>query len=117
MFPESIQSYIQATSPEQEKILKQTYDLMLPLLPDSQVKLSYGMPTFWQKRNIIHFATQKKHLGIYPGPTVIALLADKFDQLGIQYSKGAILFPYNKDIPWSLIEEITSLAYKLHKGN
>lgn len=31
-------------------------------IPDAEERLSWGMPTFWKGRNIIHFAPAKKHI-------------------------------------------------------
>lgn len=36
-------------------------------LPDATEKISWQMPTYWQGRNLMHFAAHKNHLGIYPG--------------------------------------------------
>ena len=61
-------------------------------LPDAVEKISWQMPTFWKKRNLIHFAAQKNHLGIYPGAAAIEYFAPKLT--GYKTSKGAVQFPY-----------------------
>jgi len=61
-------------------------------LPDATEKISYPMPTFWQGRNIIHFAAQKNHLGLYPGAEAVKYFAPLLT--GYKTSKGAIQFPY-----------------------
>ena len=48
------------------------------------------MPTWWKGHNIIHFAANKKHIGLYPGPEAVAQFAEKLDQAGCKYSKGSI---------------------------
>ena len=52
------------------------------------------MPTFWQKENLIHFAANKKHIGIYPGGEAVGVFAERLG--GYKTSKGAIQFPLNK---------------------
>ena len=64
------------------------------------------MPTYWNGHNIIHFAAQKKHIGLYPGPEAVAFFSEKLDQAGLKYHKGAIQIPYSEELPVELISEI-----------
>ena len=93
--PESIDDYINA---QDEEIREQ--------LPEAKERISWSMPTFWQGHNIIHFAAAKKHIGLYPGPEAVEHFAEKLDQAGLKYSKGAIQIPYSDPLPVSLIAEI-----------
>ena len=79
-------------------------------IPDAEERLSWGMPTFWKGRNIIHFAPAKKHIGLYPGPEAIEAFADKL----VEYktSKGAIQLPNDKDLPLELIADIARWSYE-----
>jgi uncharacterized protein YdhG (YjbR/CyaY superfamily) len=61
-------------------------------LPAATEKISYQMPTFWQGRNLIHFAAQKNHLGIYPGAEAMEYFTPRLTVY--KTSKGAIQFPY-----------------------
>ena len=70
------------------------------------------MPTFWKGRNIIHFATAKKHIGIYPGPDAIVEFADRLTEY--KTSKGAIQLPNNKPLP---LELLTSIAKRCYEKN
>ena len=56
------------------------------------------MPTWWQGHNIIHFAANKKHIGLYPGPEAVVQFAEKLDQAGYKYSKGSIQIPWQADL-------------------
>ena len=62
-------------------------------LPNATEKISYQMPTFWQGRNLIHFAAHKNHIGIYPGAEAVEHFALRLTDY--KTSKGAIQFPYN----------------------
>ena len=79
-------------------------------IPDAEERLSWGMPTFWKGRNIIHFAPAKKHIGLYPGPEAIEAFADKL----VEYktSKGAIQLPSDKDLPLELVADIARWSYE-----
>lgn len=110
-----IEAYILDQKAELRPLLTAVYHELQTQLPDAQEKISYGMPTFWQGRNIIHFATQKEHLGIYPGPAVIEDFSEQLDSLGLTYSKGAIQFPYDKELPLELIAALAKRALELNK--
>ena len=57
-------------------------------------------------RSLIHFAANKKHIGLYPGPEAVAHFAEKLDQAGCKCSKGSIRIPYSENLPLELISEI-----------
>lgn len=61
-------------------------------LPDAMEKISWQMPTFWQGHNLIHFAAQKSHLGIYPGGDAMKHFVPRLTEY--KTSKGAVQFPY-----------------------
>ena len=65
------------------------------------------MPTYWNGRNLIHFAAQKRHLGIYPGAEAMAHFAPRLTKY--KTSKGAIQFPY-KDLVSENLSLITEIA-------
>ncbi len=109
----SIDEYIAGFDEEKQKELNQVRDLIRDLLPDCIEKISWAMPTYYQKRNIIHFAGNKNHIGIYPGSQPVEHFKERLDQEKIHYSKGAIQFPYHK-VDLELIKEITLYAYKVN---
>jgi predicted N-acetyltransferase YhbS/uncharacterized protein YdhG (YjbR/CyaY superfamily) len=74
---------------------------------DASEKISWGMPTYWKGQNIIHFAAQKNHLGIYPGAEAIEHFAPRLEKY--KTSKGAIQFPY-KDLVGEHLRLITDIA-------
>lgn len=102
--PQTIEAYITQQGIEIQPILNEVYDTLRTVLPDAQERMSWQMPTFWNKQNIIHFAAFKNHLGIYPGDKAVAHFAQ--DLKGYKTSKGAIQFPYNQPIPLELIATI-----------
>jgi uncharacterized protein YdhG (YjbR/CyaY superfamily) len=53
------------------------------------------MPTYWQGRNLIHFAANKHHIGLYPGAEAVAHFAGELDG-AYAYSKGSIRIPYGQ---------------------
>lgn len=107
--PTAIDSYI-AVQPESVRpLLHQVRDTLRALLPDAEERMTWRMPTYWKKRNIIHFAAFKNHIGLYPGRKAMEHFADKLSEY--KTSKGAVQFPYSKPFPFELMEEIAKWCY------
>jgi uncharacterized protein YdhG (YjbR/CyaY superfamily) len=62
------------------------------------------MPTFWQGRNIIHFAAFAKWIGLFPGGEATAVFADRL--AGYHTTKGGIRLMNDQPLPHELIREI-----------
>lgn len=101
----AVEAYLNAQPLERQGILRKVQQVIRQAAPDALEKISYGMPTFWQGKNLVHFANFKNHLGFYPTPPAIEHFAQEL--AGFKTSKGAVQFPYAKEIPYDLIEEIT----------
>jgi uncharacterized protein YdhG (YjbR/CyaY superfamily) len=100
----SIDEYI-ATFPENiQKILEELRATIKAAAPDAQEKISYQMPTFALKGNLVHFAAFKNHIGFYPAPRGIEAFKDELSLY--EGSKGAIRFPIDKPLPLELIGRI-----------
>ena len=91
-------------------ISRQIHDAIKNALPDAVQKISWSMPTYWRKRNLIQFAASKKHIGLYPGPAAVETFADRLQ--GYKTSKGTIQLPYDKPLPIDLIGEIAAWSGK-----
>ena len=104
--PETVEEYILAQDEGIRGQLRQVRTVLVSRLPDAKEKISWSMPTYWKDHNIIHFAAQKKHIGLYSGPEAVAHFAEKLDQAGCKYSKGSIRIQYSENLPLELISEI-----------
>ena len=104
--PKTVEEYILAQDEEIRDQLQKVRKVLLGRLPDATEKISWSMPTYWKEHNIIHFAAQKKHIGLYPGPEAVEFFSEKLDQAGLKYSKGSIQIPYSDELPMELIAEI-----------
>ena len=103
--PENIDQYINEQPEEIRLILQTIRETIRAAAPDATEKISYGMPTFWQGKSLIHFAAYKRHIGIYPGGEATTAFADRLTEY--KTSKGAIQLPSGKPVPYDLIAEIT----------
>ena len=63
--PETVDDYIAAQDEEIRSQLQNVRQALISKLPDTTEKISWSMPTYWKGHNIIHFAAQKKHIGLY----------------------------------------------------
>ena len=106
--PETVDEYILAQDEGIRDPLQSIRSVLKSELPDATEKISWSMPTYWKGHNIIHFAAAKKHIGLYPGPEAVEHFAEKLDQAGCPYSKGAIRIPCSVELPLSLIAEIAA---------
>ena len=105
-----IDTYIAAQPERVQPLLVQVRDTIRAVLPDAQECISWRMPTYWLKHNIIHFAAFKNHIGLYPGDEAIRYFADRLT--AYKTSKGALQMPYNKPLPLKLIAEIAKWCYE-----
>ena len=102
--PATIEEYIKRQPEQAQDFLRQINNAVRAALPDAVEKISWSMPTYWKKHNLIQFAAFKKHVGLYPGPEAVEAFADRLQ--AYKASKGAIQFPYDKPLPLALIGEI-----------
>lgn len=102
--PNSIDEYI-ATQPEEVRpLLESIRETIRAAAPEATEKISWQMPTFWQKENLIHFAAFKKHIGLYAGGEATIEFAERL--AGYKTSKGGIQLPLGKPIDYDLITDI-----------
>lgn len=100
----TIEEYINSFDEEIRPRLNELRQLILDIAPELKEKISWGMPTFYMKKNIIHFAAHKKHIGLYPGPDAIVAFTDRLADY--QTSKGAIRIPNDKEFDKELIKDM-----------
>ncbi len=105
-----IDAYIAMFPSDIQKILKKMRRTIKKVAPQAVEKIAYGMPTFTQNGNLVHFAAFTHHIGLYPTPSAIK----KFEKQLSSYktSKGAIQFPIEKPIPYDLVEKIVAFRVK-----
>lgn len=100
-----IENYIETCPFERRELLYQIHSCIKKTLPDAEECLKYGMPTYFQTKNIVHFANAKNHIGFYPAPSAIIHFSKELEPY--KTSKGAIQFPISKPIPFDLIQKIS----------
>lgn len=98
------EEYITGLPDSRAAIIRKIRETIRRAAPDATEAIKYGMPTFVLNGNLVHYAAQKNHIGFYPAPSGIQAFQTQLSSY--KTSKGAIQFPYNRDIPYDLIREI-----------
>ena len=107
---DDIDEYISLFPQDVRDILSRIRIMIVELVPTAKESISYGMPTFKLKGNLIHFAAYKEHIGFYPTPSAIEFFKDELKNY--KTAKGSIQFPLDKKIPYSLIKKIVRYRVK-----
>ncbi len=102
--PETIEEYIAAQPEKAQQYLREIRYAVRAVLPEAEEKISWSMPTFRKKFNIIQFAAHKNHIGLYAGTEAVVEFGARLE--GYKTSKGTIQLPYDKPLPLELIAEI-----------
>lgn len=104
--PNTIDEYIGGFAENIQMILQKIRVTIRNAAPDAEEAIRYQVPTFIFKRNLVHFAAYKNHIGFYPAPS--GIIAFKKELAMYKTSKGAIQFPLDSPVPYALIAEIVT---------
>lgn len=112
----SIDAYIASFPAHVQAILTTLRTTIRAAAPDAEEKISYGMPTFSLKGNLVHFAAHTNHIGFYPTPSGIAAFQDEL--AAYKGAKGSVQFPLEQPLPLDLIQRIVQfrVAENLQKA-
>jgi uncharacterized protein YdhG (YjbR/CyaY superfamily) len=100
----SIDEYIATFPKELQKILEELRATIKAAAPEAAEKISYQMPTFYLKGNLVHFAAYKNHVGFYPTPSGIQAFQGELSIY--EGAKGSVQFPIDKPLPLELVSKI-----------
>jgi uncharacterized protein YdhG (YjbR/CyaY superfamily) len=112
--PTTIDEYIAAFAPEVRSILEKIRATIKKAAPEAEEKISYQMPAFTLKGDLVYFGAFKKHIGFYP-----PLRDEKLRRQTSIYAgeKGNLRFPLDKPIPYTLISKIVKVRVKENQEN
>ena len=103
--PKNYEEYCLDFPEETQEILENLKNFIQNLLPESELCINYGIPTFKMKgKNVIHFGGFKNHIGLYPSSEAIEIFDEKLKKY--KTSKGTVQFPLQEELPFDLIQEI-----------
>jgi uncharacterized protein YdhG (YjbR/CyaY superfamily) len=105
----NVDEYIAGFSGDARNILQEARERFRKLFPAAEESMNYGVPTLSLNGRKVNYAAFKHHFGIYPSPDVIENFRDELE--GYPTSKGTVRFPFDKPVPWDLIQRI--VKYRL----
>lgn len=105
-----IDKYIAGFPVSTQKILEQLRATIRKAAPAAEETISYGIPTFTLKGNLVHFAAYKNHIGFYPTPSGIETFKKELSVF--KGAKGSVQFPLDKPLPIGLITKIVEFRAK-----
>lgn len=110
---QTIDEYISDFPEEMQAKLLRLRQIIKISAPMAKETIKYGIPTFYQNENLVHFSGCKNHIGFYPAPSAIKKFSKELK--GYKTSKGAIQFPLEQPIPYELISRIVKFRIKESK--
>jgi uncharacterized protein YdhG (YjbR/CyaY superfamily) len=102
--PASIDAYIAGFPAGVQKTLQELRLVIRNAAPEAEEAISYQMPTFKLKGNLVHFAAYRNHIGFYPTPSGIAAFKEELSRY--KWAKGSVQFPIDEPLPLTLITRI-----------
>jgi uncharacterized protein YdhG (YjbR/CyaY superfamily) len=108
--PKTIDDYIAGFPGDVQEILQQIRLTIRQAAPDAEEKISYQMPAFTLKGNLVYFGAFKNHIGFYPIPSGIEEFKEELSVY--EQGKGSVQFPLDKPIPYDLISRIVKFRVR-----
>jgi uncharacterized protein YdhG (YjbR/CyaY superfamily) len=97
----TVDEYIASFPENVQAKLRELRAMIKAAAPEAEEKISYGMPTFFLKGNLVYYAAWKKHIGFYAIPSANEAFKDELSAYTV--SKGAVQFPLDQPLPVDLI--------------
>jgi uncharacterized protein YdhG (YjbR/CyaY superfamily) len=111
---QTIDEYVKTFPKNIQKILGTVRQAIKKSAPAAEEAISYQIPTFKLKGNLVHFAAFKNHIGFYPGAEAIKVFQKKISSY--KSSKGTIQFPIDRPMPLTLISKIVEYRAKVNSS-
>ena len=105
----TVDDYIAACAPDVQPILEKIRATIRKAAPGAEEKISYQIPAFALKGNLVYFGAFKKHVGFYPPVRETRLKKETRIYAG---EKGNLRFPLDEPIPYGLISRIVKARVK-----
>jgi uncharacterized protein YdhG (YjbR/CyaY superfamily) len=112
----TIDDYIEDQPEATQKRLKELRLCILKAAPDAIEMFNYNIPAFaltkgGKREEQIMMAGYKKHVGLYPHPTVMEHFKDELKDY--KQGKGSVQFPVESPLPKELIMRMVKYRIKL----
>ncbi|MFJ8263830.1 iron chaperone [Rummeliibacillus sp. NPDC094406] len=112
----TIDEYIAQFPSEVQVRLQKLREVIIEAAPGVEERISYQMPAFVLKGNLVYFAAYKNHIGFYPTSSGIQAFQDELSQY--KGGKGTVQFPIDEPLPLDIISRIVKFRvdYNIKKA-
>ena len=100
----AVDAYLAAQPEPARGRLTELQELVRAEAPHAEERISYGLPTWRLRENLIHVGGFAQHVGVYPGAAAMVAFADELADY--RTSKGAIQIPHDAPLPLELVRRI-----------
>lgn len=111
---ETIDQYLELCSKEIQPKLRMLRKIIMDTSEELTEKISWQMPTFYFKGNVIHFAAHKKHIGLYCGAKAVNEFSERLEKY--KTHNGTIQLPNDSDLDANLIQDIVKFGIEMNKN-
>lgn len=109
--PASVDEYILRQDEAIRPALIRLRNAIHDAIPEAEEKIAWSMPTWKKKRNVISFAANQHHIGVYIGEEAVAHFREQLE--GLEIYKGNLRLRYHQEMPLSLIAAIAKWCYRM----
>ena len=103
----TVDEYIASFPPEVQRTLEEVRAAIRAVVPGTEERISYGIPTFaLNGRYVVYFSGWKRHVSVYPIPDADPELARAIKPF--MAGKGTLKFALDKPIPIELIQRVAA---------
>lgn len=110
MKSKNVNGYIKNCPKEMQATLKELRRVIKNIAPNTEEKISYGMPYYGYKGRLVYFALMKNHIGLYIPPPIIE--QHKNELKDYVTTKSAVHLPLNEELPIALINKLVKARIK-----
>jgi uncharacterized protein YdhG (YjbR/CyaY superfamily) len=100
----SVDEYIASFPGDTQRMLNELRATIRTAAPGAEERISYQIPAYVLKGNLVYFAAFKNHIGFYP--TSSGIRAFKRELKKFEGGKGSMRFPIVEPLPLKLISKI-----------
>lgn len=103
----TVDEYIASFPPEVQRTLEEVRAAIRAVVPGTEERISYGIPTFaLNGRYVVYFSGWKRHVSVYPIPDADPELARAIKPFTA--GKGTLKFALDEPIPIELIQRVAA---------
>ncbi len=114
--PKTVDEYLAGVPEPARSTLKKIRATIRSAVPaEATEAISYRMPTFKYKGQLMWYAAFADHCSLFPGSSVI--VAFKNELKGYSISKGTIRFPTDKPLPAALVKKLVKARLAENERN